>query len=402
MTVSSLYALLSFADLGLGNGLLNAVSSASGRDDRVAIRRLIASAFAMLGILALASLLLLLLLLPLLDLAALLGLRSELAIKEVPTAFAVFAFCFSLGLISAALQRVQLGLQLGYLNGILNGVGALLGLAGVLLAIRLQCGLPWLLLALMGGPLISNYAAGIWFFARSQPDLLPRRADIRFSEIRQLLSVGAFYFALQLMGALSYGADNVIGSHFAGPVAVGEFAVAARMFGLVSLLASISLNSLWPAYSEAIARGDIRWVRKTLNRSIIQIGVGISALAVGLLVCFDSVTDIWIHKKLDLPWALLVGLAGWAVIGSVGNAIAIFLNGALVVRAQLFIAGFFAVSSLSAKVVLTERWGLVSIPWIVLIFYLVTTLVPYWILLPKVFRKLDGTADLLRVSQSRP
>ena len=59
MTISSLSALLAFADFGLGNGLLNAVAEASGRDDPAAIRRLVASAAAMLGTVALALLLVL-------------------------------------------------------------------------------------------------------------------------------------------------------------------------------------------------------------------------------------------------------------------------------------------------------------------------------------------------------
>src|SRR4051812_23716437 len=47
-TLSSLIALASFADFGLGNGLLNALSSAHGRDDREAGAREVSTAFILL------------------------------------------------------------------------------------------------------------------------------------------------------------------------------------------------------------------------------------------------------------------------------------------------------------------------------------------------------------------
>ena len=48
VTMSSFLAMLSFADLGIGNGLINAVASAYGRDDREEMRRYISSGFLVL------------------------------------------------------------------------------------------------------------------------------------------------------------------------------------------------------------------------------------------------------------------------------------------------------------------------------------------------------------------
>ena len=45
MAMSSLVAMLGFADLGIGNGLLNAISDAHGRDDRGDAARYVSSAF---------------------------------------------------------------------------------------------------------------------------------------------------------------------------------------------------------------------------------------------------------------------------------------------------------------------------------------------------------------------
>ncbi len=52
MTISSFAVLLSFADMGLGNGLLSAIAEADGKGDTAAAHRYVSTAFYMLGGLA--------------------------------------------------------------------------------------------------------------------------------------------------------------------------------------------------------------------------------------------------------------------------------------------------------------------------------------------------------------
>lgn len=48
MTITSILAAMQFADLGIGNGLLNMVAVANARDDREGARRAVASSIAIL------------------------------------------------------------------------------------------------------------------------------------------------------------------------------------------------------------------------------------------------------------------------------------------------------------------------------------------------------------------
>ncbi len=48
VTITAVTAFLTFANFGLGNGLVNGVSEAQGRNDREAVRRYVSSAFYML------------------------------------------------------------------------------------------------------------------------------------------------------------------------------------------------------------------------------------------------------------------------------------------------------------------------------------------------------------------
>ena len=92
-TLSALVLALQFADLGLGNGVVNAVSSAFGARDQAALRRYVSSAaFALLGV-CLALGMLAWAVVPGVAWASVFNLQGALARAEVLPAVAVFAGC---------------------------------------------------------------------------------------------------------------------------------------------------------------------------------------------------------------------------------------------------------------------------------------------------------------------
>jgi len=392
MTISSLTALLAFADFGLGNGLLNALAEANGRDDVPAMRRAIASATLMLGTLGLALLALLVPTILVFDWVALFGLKEALAVQELKPALLVFAACFVLNILAGIVQRTQLGLQMGFVNGIANAAGSLLGLLGVLLAIQAGAGLPWLIAALLGGPLVAAAAGGLWLFARRR-ELIPRRSDAQHDVMRRLLSLGGLFLVLQVSAALAYSSDNLIGAHFIGAAAVGDYAIAAKLFNIVAIVVPILLGPLWPAYGEALARGDIAWARRTLWRSTLGGGTLALVMSLGLLWAFGAITELWLQRQPAVSMPLLWGLAAWMVVTAFGGGIAMFLNGAHVVAEQAVVAVLLAASCVVGKVLAVQQFGLAALPWVTALSYLGLVLIPYLVLLPRILRRLNRRSD---------
>jgi hypothetical protein len=80
----------------------------------------------------------------------------------------------------------------------------------------------------------------------------------------------------------------------------------------------------------------------------------------------------------------LIGLASWAVVDAVGNSIAMFLNGANIVKPQVIIAVVFAICALGVKIGSVQRWGVSAMPWATLLSYLCLTALPYAIIVPRI------------------
>jgi O-antigen/teichoic acid export membrane protein len=390
MTISSLTALFAFADLGLGNGLLNGVAEANGRDGAVAVRRLLASATAMLSGIALALLVTLLPAILFFDWSSFFGLSDPRAVQELTPALLVFMVCFLFNIVASVVQRTQLGLQMGFLNGIANAVGSVMGLAAVLLAIHVSAGLPWLVAGLLGGPLLALVASGWWLLARQRRDLIPRLGDIAAPTMARLARLGGLFFGLQIASALAFASDNLVGARFAGAAAVGEFAIATKLFSVVSVVVPIFLGPLWPAYSEAIARGDMVWVRRALVRSSCLAGMFAALGALMVLILFAPLCEWWLQRQLAVSTTLLWGLASWVLISAIGTGISMLLNGAHVVREQAMIAGVFAFVCLTGKVFFIQHYGLEALPWTTSVTYILVVLVPYFLLLPGILRRLSS------------
>src|SRR5262249_37589933 len=114
MTVSSAVILLVFADLGLGNGVVNAGSPADGSDNRRRAHEVVSNAFFLLAGLAVGIAALFAALFPLVSWHVVFNVTSPAARLELPATVAVVFGCFVISLPLGLVQRVQIGYQEGY------------------------------------------------------------------------------------------------------------------------------------------------------------------------------------------------------------------------------------------------------------------------------------------------
>ena len=158
----------------------------------------------------------------------------------------------------------------------------------------------------------------------------------------------------------------------------------AQMFGLIGTVTSMALSPLWPAYGEAIARGDHDWVKQTLYRSII-LSVGVAAcLSATLVFAGPWLLKLWVGKEINPPFLLILGLGTWKIVEAGGNAAAMYLNGANIVRAQIVLATITGVATIGFKIFIVKEVGISGVPWSVIVTYLIFTAAPLLIIIPKI------------------
>jgi O-antigen/teichoic acid export membrane protein len=390
MTLSALIALLGFTDLGIGNSLLNGVAHAAGRDDRTLIRANVSSGIAMLLAVAVGSGLLFAAVYDHVPWARMFNVGSAAALNEAGPAAAVLVVCFLVAMPAGAFQQVRLGLQQGYVNSIFVGAGNVGGLALVVWAIQMRLGLPWLVLAMAGAPLLATLVNGFALVARS-PWLRPTLHDVNFAVARSLLRVGLLFLVLQLAVAVAFTSNSIIIAALIGPSAVADYAVVSKLFMIPTLLVSFALGPLWPAYREALSRGDVKWVRRTFGRSI-RLSLSVAGLVSAALVVLGlPLIAVWVGTSSVQPsFGLVLAIGIWTTLSAVGAAVAMLLNGAQVMRFQVVTAVLMATANILLSVALTARIGVAGVVWGSVIAFTVFSLIPVALYLPRLFTRLES------------
>jgi O-antigen/teichoic acid export membrane protein len=201
------------------------------------------------------------------------------------------------------------------------------------------------------------------------------------------------FLLLQLSMAVAFASDNMVIAQILGPAAVTQFGVPQRLFGLLLMLISIALSPLWPAYGEALSRTDTKWVKSMLARTLRASLVIVGPMAVVLVLLGQWIIRIWVGPSIDPSWLLLSGFGVWVVISSLGNAMAMFLNGAGKVRFQVMTATAMAVANLVLSIYLTHRIGVPGPIWGSVIAYTVILLVPTFFYVRHVLKRYESTDD---------
>ena len=389
LTISSVIALLALTDLGIGNGLLNAVTQAMARGDIPRARGQISSAFVLLTIVALALAGLLVLGYPLIPWTSILGTSTPEAAIEAGPAFAAWAACFLLGMPLGLAAQVRIARQEGYIVHLTAAAGNVAAFGVLLAAIVSRQSLPFLVVAMAGPPLIASALNGIVLFRRDAQELRPSLALADRRTGFGLLRAGFLFFVLQIAMAVAFTSDTLVVAVLVGPQGVAEYGVTARLFMIPAAIVVTALSPLWPAYGEAIARGDIPWARSTLTRSI-KAGLLVAVPSAAALVVFGlPIIAVWVGGSVTPPFTLVLAFGIWVVLSTIGNSVAMLLNGAHEIRLQAIAAAVMAVVNLTLSIWLTSRIGVAGVMWGTVIAYSFFVLVPMALYVPKVLRRIE-------------
>ena len=367
--------LLGFADFGLGNGLLNEVAAAHGRDDLGAMRRAISSATAALALVAVLLVGAFLVTVPIVDWAQVLDVGGSSA-HSVSAAIGVFVVGTALAIAFGPAQRVRLALQTGWVNNLWGVAGGVISLSAVIIAAQNDASLPVLVgAAVIGAPLVA-VADTVVLFGFQRPELRPRRACIHRVDAQRLGHQGALFCFLAVAIAVGYESDALVISHSLGSGAVPTFALPYRILMLAPAAVSMVTVALWPAYTEALARGDRAWAHQTLYRSVIIAVSGTAAVSL-LVVAVGPNVWSWLTGTAAVPTrGLLAVLALLACVMSASTALGVFLSATGRLRIQVIAVAATAATNLPLSIVLVHPFGVLGPAWGTIITQIVFVLIP--------------------------
>ena len=376
VTISTTVVMLAVMDLGVANTLTNMISRAYAMDDRAAAQRYYATAFWISSSISTVLGLVGLFLWPRINWGYLFHLQDAVLIHEVSLCVAIALGFFLLSLPLNLVHRILSGYQQTQITNYFNLLSNALSLTAILVVIKLHGSLVMLMLMYSGSLLLGSIALNIWVNLWDRRWLMPAPQFIRRAVIGDLMSSGMGFFVLQLAGIVVFNSDNLIITHYLGAADVTPYSVTWRLAGYAAVLQTAVLPSLWPAYSEAYARGDYDWVRRMFWNTV-RIAMGAVIVAVLVLTFCGRWLIKWYAGPAGVPSSLLLcAICAWTLLSAGMDLEACLLAAINRVRAQGVLSAIAAVLNIFLSIYLVKRLGSLGVILGTMISYLLILVVP--------------------------
>lgn len=306
---NAIAALLTWAalmDFGLGRGLINHLSDANGRDDHEAAGRIVSTGLTALAGIALCAGLLFVPLLVVVPWTRVFNVTEVALQQETRGAVAVVVALFLAGFPLSVVGGIYAAYQRSYIANLFTAGSSLASLAVLLLVTRLQGGLSWLIFAVGGVSVVMNVVT-LAYIAHDMPWLRPRLSLVSRATLRSLAGVSLPMLLFQLGSLLINEVQIFMVAHRLGLGSVADYNIYMKVYTAPVLLVVMVDGPLAPAFREAVARGDVAWVREAFWRTW-WIKFALCALAVVFYMTVgNSATGLLSGQSAHYPrevWAL--------------------------------------------------------------------------------------------------
>ncbi len=371
-TITSFFALFSFADLGLGNGLQTALSRAYGKEDGLLQSKIIYNTYVLLFFVATILTIAFVVMYPFVNWSAVMNAENERVAGLVGPLILAMIIPRLLNIPLSLVQRIQLAYQEGYNSHIWQSIGTLLNLFFVFVICKMDFG-P---IALVGNaPTLSmlifvlNSVTYYWANRNRWVAISSSLLDVRL--MKELLSMGTKFLLLSILTTIGLTMDTFIVARTTNLSDAGMYSILYKLTSFVSVACVMISTPLWAANGEALARGDYGWVRNT-TKKVVAISFAISIFAgIFLSLCAIPILDVWLNENYEYSYSCVIGLCVMQIILSGLSPCFMVLNAVNVITKQILAFSFFVVFSILLKLWLAPNYGLSVIPWISVVCYVI-------------------------------
>lgn len=369
MAVASAVNLLTFADLGLGIGLQNALVHCHGKQDKQSPGFYTSTAFAAVAVVALTVAAFALWVMPSIPLDRFVKLRASVNTLELLRTAQTVLLVFGLGTVVGLFERAYSAYQEGYLANAWLTAGRLAGFLLILTCIWVKAPLPLLVASLSATPLVFLALGGL-LLLRRRPWLRLSVTKVRISAFKTIGSVGLLGLLARLaMGIISGGVPLVIAAH-SGAESVTPYSLAFKGVEISLLVLTASFMPLWPAYGEAAARGDHAWVRRTFFRCLRMAALIYIPIFLAMTLSGRELIRLWVGKPEAVPsLSLLLACSTFGLVNAWNAVASPLLNGLNWLRGQATYGFACALLGFVASYYLSAPGDVSRIVWIVVIFF---------------------------------
>lgn len=303
LTLAALFMWFQILDIGLAPGLKNKLTEALAVEDYDKGRSLVSTTYLAVGMIFIPLSVILYFSLPLISWTSLLNVSASYE-QSILQGLRVIAVMICIQMMANVIVSVLAAYQRVAFSQSFLVIGNVLAYILILILSKTVAGsLTLLIFVLAGAPILVTIVGSIVLYRGFCRAVRPSWRYVRFSLVKELLSLGSKFFLINIQWVVVYQTSNILISHVSSPEMVTAYNIAYRYISLTLVVYTNVTYSLWTAYTDAYAKGDRPWMvnmRRKMNRLLMMC----------LLLCFVfaavsvPVYDLWIGDKAVIPLAM--------------------------------------------------------------------------------------------------
>ena len=328
LTLTSLVSWVAMFDVGLGNGLRNKLAESLALGDVTLAKKYVSTAYVYITLLVSCLIVVFYIIRGYIPWSVILNASDiDLLVVQKLVAIVFTAFCirFALNLINSvtlAMQKPAISSGLALLEQLFSFC-----LVWVLVKVYNVTSLLTLGTVISVIPIIILIIVSVVLYLKKFRHIAPSLSYSEFSKAKNILSLGAKFFIIQIGTVVLYQSNNLIITHIVGNEGVVNYNIVYKYMNIILMLFNIIATPIWSATTDAYVRGDFDWI-KTANKKLICVVMLMSSIGFVMLLCSSWFYKLWLGDAyVEIPFVLSVLLYLYVVFMMMYGCYGYFVNG---------------------------------------------------------------------------
>lgn len=336
LTISSILHWLTYMDVGFTLGLKNRLAECLAKNEIEKGHRLVSTTYFIMIAIFIPIGVILYSVAPLIDWCSILNVsqgNNEIIIKTIQ----ILAIFVALQMIVNVFLAVVAAHQKTALSSLFNVIGQFFSLIIIYSMTHfVEPSLYNLAYAYSMMPVAIVAISSLIFYCTSMKRIAPNIKSINLSYTKDLWNLGAKFFVIQVQQIILFQATNLLITNLSGPESVTQYNIAYKILNVVVMVYTIILTPLWPAFTDAYAKKDFKWM-KNIYKKMVRV-YGVVFIVITLIVITSPILyKIWIGDKVEIPLLLTITIAIYTLVHCWDSLQIILINGVGCVKLQTYV-----------------------------------------------------------------
>ena len=353
LIISSFIGWFTFFDVGLGHGLRNKFAEAKAKDDINLVKGYVSSAYFTLALISIVLFFLFFIANFFIDWTQVFNTDKSLEEKLSFLMLIIFSF-FVLQLVFKLITTIYTADQKPSVLVLVNFLTQLISLITVWLLLKYTESSLFLFgFVISFIPLLILIGFNLFSFRDVYKDFRPTIKLWKKKYIKDIFGLGLNFFIIQIAAVVLYTTDNIIITHLFSPKEVVPYNLSFKYFSIVSMIFSIIVTPYWSAITDAFAKEDFKWIKKSM-KTLMKISLLFSVVIFFMLIMANLFYLFWVGEEVSIPFNLSIFMSIFVMLTIFTQPFTFFINGTGKIKIQLIIGVAMAFINIPISIILVK------------------------------------------------